>query len=1062
MMCSSVFEGKIPAKVSQEISTNLCGRGIHTFIDDHHLPRGDQISSELENAIQDSRIFIIVLSQNYASSSFCLNELHYILRFIKHKGRLVFPVFYGVDPSHIRHHTGTFREALAHHQNNSYYNWEKFETWKMALHQVANLSGYHFKHGEGYEYEFIERIVELVCSKINRAALHVADYPVGLESQVLEVKLLLDVGCDDVVHMVGFHGLGGVGKTTLAAAVYNSIADHFEALCFLENVRETSSKHGLLHLQSNLLSETVGEIKLTSVKKGISVIQHRLQQKKVLLILDDVDKEEQLQALAGRPHWFGLGSRVIITTRDKQLLKCHRVKRTYEVKELNEENALELLTWKAFKFEQFDPSYKDVLNLAVTYASGLPLALEVIGSNLFGRNIEQWKYALDQYKKIPKMDIQDTLKVSYDALEEDEQSVFLDIACFFKNYDLAEVEDILRAHHGHSIKHHIDVLVEKSFIKISLDGKVTLHNLIEDMGREIVRRESPKEPGKRSRLWFPQDIVQVLEDNKGTAQIEIICVDFPSVEEVEIEWDGNAFKKMRNLRTLIIRNGHFSKGPKHLPNSLRVMEWWRYPSQNFPQDFHPKKLAIFKLPYCEFTSLELTDLLRQKFVIMTSLNFDECRYLKQIPDVSCLIHLENLSFRWCPKLSSLHYSVGLLEKLKILDAEGCSRLKSFPPIKLTSLEQLKLRYCHSLQNFPEVLGNMEYVRELDLKETPVKKFPPSFRNLTRLQKLHLCLSVRVMKSGCDGLPLSSICMMPELVDIAANEWEGGLFREANEGAEKVSSILSTNVQYLQLRCCNLTDDFFPTLLPWFANMKNLDLSGNNFTVIPECIKEFHFLTRLNLNFCERLQEIRGIPPNLKYFFAIDCQSLTSSCRSMLLNQELHEAGSTFFYLPGAKIAEWFEFQTLELPISFWFRGKLPAMAICLAMERVCEYSTSEGGKYRPLVIHSTFRFMSPIVIINGNEHLLETWEMLDDCTCVFDLRETKLKNDLDEELVENEWNHVEVTCRYVSLGQTLIKHGIHVFKQESSVEEIRFTDPSRKRNLDMMNSIAQNHSSNSC
>lgn len=138
------------------------------------------------------------------------------------------------------------------------------------------------------------------------------------------------------------------------------------------------------------------------------------------------------------------------------------------------------------------------------------------------------------------------------------------------------------------------------------------------------------------------------------------------------------------------------------------------------------------------------------------------------------------------------------------------------------------------------------------------------------------------------------------------------------------------------------------------------------------------------------------------------------------------------------------------------------MAICIAMERVCEYSSSEGGKYRPLVIHSTFRLMSPIVIINGNEHLLESWEMMDDCTCVFDLRETKLKNDLDEELVENEWNHAEVTCRYVSLGQTLIKHGIHVFKKESSVEEIRFTDPSRKRNLDMMNSIAQDHNTNSC
>ena len=92
--------------------------------------------------------------------------------------------------------------------------------------------------------------------------------------------------------------------------------------------------------------------------------------------------------------------------------------------------------------------------------------------------------------------------------------------------------------------------------------------------------------------------------------------------------------------------------------------------------------------------------------------------------------------------------------------------------------------------------------------------------------------------------------------------------------------------------------------------------------------------------------------------------------------------------------------------------------------------------------------MSPIVIINGNEHLLESWEMIDDCTCVFDLRETKLKTDLEEELLENEWNHAEVTCRYVSFGQTFIKHGIHVLKQESSGEEIRFTDPCRKRNLD--------------
>jgi len=105
------------------------------------------------------------------------------------------------------------------------------------------------------------------------------------------------------------------------------------------------------------------------------------------------------------------------------------------------------------------------------------------------------------------------LKVSFDSLEEDEKSVFLDIACCFKGYDLTEVEFILCAHYGKCIKYHIGVLVEKSLIKINQWGYVTLHHLIEDMGKEIVRKESPKHPGKCSRLWFHEDIVQVLEEN---------------------------------------------------------------------------------------------------------------------------------------------------------------------------------------------------------------------------------------------------------------------------------------------------------------------------------------------------------------------------------------------------------------------------------------------------------------------------------------------------------------------------------------------------------------------
>ncbi|KAK7314751.1 hypothetical protein VNO77_33279 [Canavalia gladiata] len=1023
----------------------LCDRGIHTFIDDEELQRGEKITSTLEKAIEESRIFVIVLSKNYSSSSFCLNELAYIL---KRKGLLIFPVFYNVDPSDVRYQRGSFGEALAIHEEKLkaskkgfQHNMQKLETWKMALCQVANLSGYHFKHGDGYEYVFIKRIVELVSEKIIRAPLHVADYSVGLESRVQEVMVLVDVGSNDVVHMVGIHGLGGIGKTTLAVAVYNSIADHFEGICFLENVRENSNKHGLQYLQNILLSEVVGEkdIKLASLKQGISMIQHRLQQKKVLLILDDVDKQEQLQAIVGRPDWFGPGSRVIITTRDKQLLACHEVKRTYEVKELNENDALRLLSWKAFKTEEVDPSYVDALNRVVTYTSGLPLALEVIGSNLFGKSIQEWESAINQYKRIPNNRILKILKVSFDALEEEEKSVFLDIACCFKGYAMTEVEELLHAHYGDFMKYHINVLVEKSLLKLGWFGKVTLHDLIENMGKEIVQQESLKEPGKRSRLWLPEDIIQVLEDNSGTSEIEIICLDFSLHNKKEIvKWNGKAFKKMKNLRTLIIKSGQFSKGPKHLPNSLRVLEWWNYPSQGLPPNFRSKKFAICKLPKSCFGSLELTDL-SKRFVNMSVLNFDYCQGLTQIPDVSGLPNLENFSFRNCVNLITIHDSIGFLDKLKFLNAVGCRKLRSFQPLKLTSLETLELSFCSSLESFPEILGKMENLTHLLLEASAIEELPFSFQNLTGLQTLQLRFC------GMFSLP-NCIVMMPKLAEIIAWQWEGWLWPKQVEGEEKVSSIVSSNVDCLRLTGCNLSDEFLLISLPLFVNVKDLDLSRNNFTVLPECISECHFLCMLFLDHCEYLQEIRGIPPKIEHFSARNCKSLTSSCRNTLLNQKLHEAGNTMFWLSGTRFPEWFEHRSKGVCNSFWFRNKFPAIALCIAI----------GAMHNEYI-----EIVGPLVIINGVECILDEddpylW-MNPNHTYLFDLQKINFTDNLNKELLENEWNHVEITYsiesrvkqeKHVEISD-FIESGIYIFKQRTSMEDIQFTDPhSKKRKLD--------------
>ncbi|KAK2367390.1 disease resistance protein RPV1 [Trifolium repens] len=493
--------------------------GVRTFIDDEELRKGDEITPSLLKAIEDSKIAIVVLSKNYATSSFCLEELSKILDSMKDKAdRSILPIFYKVDPSDVKKLKRSYGEAMDKHDaSSSSHNMNN--RWKMSLHQVANLSGFHYKKGDMYEHEFIGKIVEEVLKKITLGiTLHVGDYLVGLEPQKQRVISLLNVGSDDTVHMVGIHGIGGIGKTTLALAVYNSIVHQFQRSCFLK-VRENYHKNGLV-LQKILLSQIVKKtIDINSVEEGISILQKRLSKKKVLLLLDDVDNEKQLQDIAGNSNWFGNGSRVIITTRNQRLLTLHGVeaKHTYEMKELNNKDAFELVKWKAFKNEKTDEvfsGYVDVLERAVEYASGLPLALEVIGSHFSNRTIEECQCALDQCeRRVLDEKIQMTLQLSFDKLKKEEKIVFLDIACCFKGYQLTRVEKILHAHHGYSIKNHINGLVEKSLIKITESGNVTLHDLVEDMGKDIVKQESPN-AGERSRLWASEDINEVLEENK--------------------------------------------------------------------------------------------------------------------------------------------------------------------------------------------------------------------------------------------------------------------------------------------------------------------------------------------------------------------------------------------------------------------------------------------------------------------------------------------------------------------------------------------------------------------
>ena len=121
-------------------------KGIHTFMDDK-LRNGEEISVELYNAIKESKISIIVLSKNYASSQWCLMELKKILKCKKKLGQHVLPLFYNVNPSEVRHQTNSVGEAFAKLEKKlEVKKLEKVEKWKKTLTKVANLSGKHLKN----------------------------------------------------------------------------------------------------------------------------------------------------------------------------------------------------------------------------------------------------------------------------------------------------------------------------------------------------------------------------------------------------------------------------------------------------------------------------------------------------------------------------------------------------------------------------------------------------------------------------------------------------------------------------------------------------------------------------------------------------------------------------------------------------------------------------------------------------------------------------------------------------------------------------------------------------
>ncbi|PWA66199.1 toll/interleukin-1 receptor (TIR) domain-containing protein [Artemisia annua] len=840
------------------LHTALQQRLIRTYKDDITLPRGESVGPALLESIEESHIAVIVFSKNYADSSWCLDELVHIMKCKEEMGLTVIPVFYDVDPSEVRYQKRKFGEAFSKQEMK---NVTKSESWRKALVDASYISGWEPKNvASGHESAAIKEIVDTIFNRLFPLNLYVDEKLVGMRDRLQDLLLRLKIWSGGVL-MLGIWGLGGGGKTTLATSLYTEISSQFDGHCIIESIREESHKRGLKRLQEDILSAVFKtKVQVHSVAEGKRKIKSMLCHRNVLVILDDVDDLEQLEALAGSHNWFGDGSRIIITTRDEHLLRTHRVDDVSPVTLLSHEEAIWLFNAHAYNKNKHVRVYKELSSQVVSYAAGLPLALKVLGSFLYDKDEKDWMSTLDRLKDIPERDIMEKLKISFHGLKPEEKNIFLDIACFFRHRRKDDAVEILDACGFHP-DIGITVLIQKSLITIDSYGYFDMHDLIQEMGHYIVRGEHPNNPEKHSRLWKYEEIRNMclgdttMENDKIEAIRDFVPVQF-------FKFISN-MKKLRWIRVIMCND---IEAPNFISTELRYINWAFYPASPFPDSFQPMNLVVLKMNYSFQKELWRSHKLLPQLKV---LQLHNSRKLVSTPNFDGLPCLQKLELCSCDDLEEIHPSIGSHRSLTNITVSDCPNLRMFPTIfKMEKLKLLEIYFCHESLEFPDIQSNMESLVELSLNGIGIEGLMSSIgERCTSLISLHFyyCLIIKSKEINFDGLK--------HLKDfrIRGNTQHGemplDLFTE-------VFPQLTHRLQRLDLVDCCLEDGEIPSAIGEMSNLQELNLNDNNFSKLHFSISQLTRLKLLNLSCCKRLLELPQLPSSLAILLANKCDSLT--------------------------------------------------------------------------------------------------------------------------------------------------------------------------------------------
>ncbi|KAK2442710.1 disease resistance protein RPV1 [Trifolium repens] len=885
------FRGEDTRKKFTSYLYDALSMKVLTFIDENELEKGDEISSTLIKSIEEAYVSVVIFSEDYASSKWCLNELVKILECKKDQGQIVIPVFYEIDPSHVRNQVGSYGQAFEKHEQDLRQSKDKLQKWRNALTEAANLSGW---NSQNYRIEsnFIKDIVEDVLKKLKRIPIEVNKEIVGIEKKCKEIELLLKNGSSEV-KTLGLWGMGGIGKTTLAKDLYVNMCSQFDLHCFIGNVREESIRCGLNVVRNKLLT-TLLELKLDAPYIETPTFQRKLACEKSLIVLDDVATLEQAENLNNMR--LGRGSRVIVTTRDKQVFSQFDECLIYEVEGLDKDDSLQLFCWQAFRTKHAKDGYEALLERAIGYCRGNPMALNVLGANFRTKSKEVWESELEKLKEIPNRKIQDVLRLSFDDLDRTQQDIFLDIACFFgskasnihyshKGY----LTDILEACKFFAVS-GIDVLLNNALITKHNDS-IEMHDLLVEMGRAIVNEASPKDPGRRSRLWNSEDVCDVLKYNKGTEVVEVISFNIDTSKTEDLSLSSDSFRSMINLRylhinysSMITNRLHFLKGLEWLSDKLRYLHWNKFPLKSLPSTFCAEKLVVLSMTRSKLR--KLWDGI-QNLQNLVEIDLEYSYDLIEIPDLSRAPNLQKVNLNSCYSLRQLHPSVFTSPKLRELHLCHCRKIKSLKTdIHPKSLQKVVLWDCSSLVEFSVTSGEMTC---LSLRGTAIHEFPSSIWHNSKLDDLTL--------SECKKL---------------------------NIVRKKLSTDLGLMyVRYLDLSGCteiNTSNLWF--ILDGMPSLDYLNLSYCcNLETLPDNIQNNSLLEVLNLDECSKLKSLPKLPTSLRQLTAVNCTYLETN---ILHRFHFSKDSDTGFkkeyyplkvcYLPGGQVPCEFDYQTTKASI----------------------------------------------------------------------------------------------------------------------------------------------------